>query len=94
MMDMREEPKRTHLGWARAAVIAGLVTGASVLGLVVVPDVLARMSSTVPLLVRDSAVLGWTVVFFIAASWTLIRAQGGREIIEPTGVPDGDEVTV
>ena len=90
---MQLAPKHGYRGWARAAIIAVLVTGVSVVGLVVVPDVIVeRMSASAVPPLRDGAVLAWTVAFFVAAAWAFVRAQGGSRAVEVTEVPSEEEV--
>jgi len=93
---MQLAPKHGYRGWARAVIIAVLVTGVSVIGLVVVPDVIVeRMSASAVQPLRDGAVLAWTVAFFAVAAWAFVRAQGGSqalEVAEVTEVPSEEEV--
>jgi hypothetical protein len=86
---MQLAPKHGYRGWARAAIIAVLVTGVSVIGLVVVPDVIVeRMSASAVQPLRDGVVLAWTVAFFAVAAWAFVRAQGGSRGVEVTEVTE------
>lgn len=90
---MQLAPKHGYAGWTRAAIIGALVTGVSVIGLVVIPAVIAqKMSTSASLLLRDATVLGWTAAFFVAAGWAFVRAQAGRKTVEVAEVPEDEEV--
>lgn len=90
---MQLAPKHGYVGWARAAAIGALVAGVSVIGLVVIPAVIAqKMSTSASLLLRDATVLGWTAAFFVAAAWAFVRAQGGSQAEEVSEVTDEEEV--
>ena len=88
---MQLAPKHGSSGWARAALVAVLVTGVSVIGLVVIPAVIVERIATSAAL-RDGAVLGWTATFFVGATWAFVRAQGGSQAVEVTEDSGEEEV--
>jgi len=90
---MQLAPRQEGIGWARAAIVAVLVTGASVVGLVVVPDVIVeRMSASATPPLRDGAVLVWTVAFFVVAAWAFVRAQHRNHPVGSAEVASDEEV--
>jgi hypothetical protein len=62
--------------WPHALTRAILLITISIVGFLVVPDLLARQLSIVAsATVRDAAVLTWFIGCIVATSWVLVRVQ-------------------
>lgn len=81
-------------GWVKVLGKSLLMLGISVIGFLVVPDLLARQLSVAATpVVRDTAVVAWFVICTLGASWLLVRVQRGPGVEQATAAapPPGDE---
>ncbi len=84
--------EQDHIGWLRASALASAFVTASVLGIVVVPQLLlGRLLASSHPVARDAVVVAWTVAAFAATTWVFVRLQrkGIREPVAPRPPEEG-----